>query len=267
MTCFVKWNRFLETVRHWDVKLLFKFAIKKTPTFKRKRTMKNLASWKMNMNQRNETISPLRGWKGLFLSWLRMKHLKIRFQGSNPLAGLCDSELNLLAWQIGFYRWLDLKTKYTAWMITSKRAHTEWPPLCVCADGEGWGGGVASAAVQSRPHRIWSLSIRKAVDSLCYSVLRISIQEQVQKNMAADLEEWGWEQKPKLEVRTQRMDSWTSKPGSITSMLHVPRKLKTEWSGIEVKQIWILFVLQAANGSSLNIHFIICDIGLTRHLS
>lgn len=132
----------------------------------------------MNMNQKNEIILPLRGRKGLFLSGLEMKHLKIRIQSYNLLAGLCDSELNLLVWQIGFYRCLDLKTKYTVCRITSQRPHISLkcqratPTVFVDAGARGQRGSLAGDAGHHKTRPSW---VRAGYDCLCCSVMRTSL--------------------------------------------------------------------------------------------
>lgn len=177
----------------------------------------------MNMNQKNETILPLRGRKGLFLSGLEMKHLKIRIQSSNPLAGLCDSKLNLLVWQIDFYRCLDLKTKYIVWLITSQRSHILLKCLRAASTvfvytgdrGHGEVGGAASQVIQSitthssyqsgRTESSLLLCTRNLLTKLALPLSPNKMQEK--RNMVArhhrDRE---MESKPEVEARTQSLN-------------------------------------------------------------
>lgn len=58
-----------------------------------------------------------------------MKHLKIRIQSLNPLVGLCDAELNLLVWQIGFLQmpWFENQMYCLADNLTEATCLAEMP--------------------------------------------------------------------------------------------------------------------------------------------
>lgn len=79
-------------------------------------------SSKTSVTQQNKTSHPGGGGKG-FSFWVGDEIFIKKNSKLQPSCGLCDSELNLLVWQIGFVRCLDLKTKSTPWLMTSLRPH------------------------------------------------------------------------------------------------------------------------------------------------
>lgn len=214
----------------------------------------------MNMNQQNETILPLRGRKGLSLSGPEMKHLKIRIQSLNPIAGFCDSELNLLVWQIGFLQMPWFENQIYCLTEVTHLCWNAWEqfPMCLFIQStrtEGATSQVIKSLMKQGPYQSG-----EELGCLWYSVLATSLPNQhllwspnkkqeykgTQQQDVIKIVSWNpsraW--KPELKVWIY----WLFNSRAIISrMLHFLMRQKRKVNkclGSEVRQIWIWILLR-----------------------